>query len=137
MYISAQKTKTLFVTEKRLRRRIYQDTEILEIVIEIPKIEQVASHKLLRFDHGRRHNLRSTCRWTLQQAFQATRPFTIYQPILEERSENNLLQRSHKTTHVCMQYGHRTIKCYLRYFTECKNGPHVLLILNALRTGEQ
>ena len=129
MYISAQKTKTLFVTEKRLRRRIYQDTGMLEIVIEIPKIEQVASHKLLRFDHGRRHNLRSTCRWT--------RPFTIYQSILEERSENNLLQRSHKTTHVCMQYGHRTIKCYLRYFTECKNGPHVLLILNALRTGEQ
>ena len=123
-----QKTKALLVTEKCLRRRIYQNTGMLEIAIDIPKTEQVASHKLLRFDHGRRPNLRSTCWWTLPQAFQATRPLTIYQPILEERSENNLLQRSHKTTHVCMQYGHRTIKCYLRMQKRAAR-----IILNALR----
>ena len=61
MYISMQKTKALLVTKTCLRRRIYQDTEMLEIVIDIPKTEQVASHKLLRFDHGRRPNLRGTC----------------------------------------------------------------------------
>ena len=47
MYIDTQKTKALLVTGKRLRRRMDQDTAMLEVAMDTAEIEQVASHKLL------------------------------------------------------------------------------------------
>ena len=47
LYINTQKTKALLVTEKRLRRRMDQDTAMLDVVTDTAEIEQVASHKLL------------------------------------------------------------------------------------------
>ena len=47
MCINTQKPKALLVTGKRLRRRVDQDTGMLEVVTDTAKIEQVASHKIL------------------------------------------------------------------------------------------
>ena len=47
MYMNMQKTKALLVTGKRLRKRMVQDTEKLEVKTDKAEIEQVAKHELL------------------------------------------------------------------------------------------
>ena len=47
MYINMQKTKSLLLTGKRLRKRLVQDKGKLRVKTDNAEIEQVANHKLL------------------------------------------------------------------------------------------
>ena len=87
-----KKTKAFLVTGKRLRRRVDQDSGKLGVVTDTAGIEKVASHKPLGLiideDLTYEVHVDELC---MQEALQASRPFTPYQPILEEKSENHLL----------------------------------------------
>ena len=69
-----------------------QDLGKLEVVTDTAEIEQVESHKrfglIIDEDLTYEINVDELCN---KQALQASRPFTPYQPILEEKSENHLL----------------------------------------------
>ena len=82
MCINTQKPKALLVTGKRLRRRVDQDTGMLEVVTDTAKIEQVASHKILGsfIDEDLTYEVHvdELC---MQQHFRATRPFSPYRVV--------------------------------------------------------